>query len=107
MEATLGGVAGTMPLSRQDAPSSAVIPAGGRVIERDYTNRAGTRAYKLYILSGYVDQAVPLVVMLHGCTQHPDNFANGTHMNALAEEYTFLVAYPTQAQNANMSKCWN
>ena len=89
-----------------DTPS--VVPAGGQFLERSYTDRAGTRAYKLYVPSGYVvGEAVPLVVMLHGCTQNPDDFAAGTHMNVLAEEHTFLVAYPAQAQNANMSKCWN
>jgi poly(hydroxyalkanoate) depolymerase family esterase len=28
-------------------------------------------------------------------------------MNRLAEENIFLVAYPAQAQGANMNKCWN
>ena len=107
MEFPLGDLPGTMPRPAEDVPASIVVPAGGQFVERSYTNRAGTRAYKLYVPSGYVGQEVPLVVMLHGCTQNPDDFATGTHMNALAEEHTFLVAYPAQGQNANMSKCWN
>lgn len=87
--------------------ASVSVPEGGRFVERSYSNNAGTRSYKLYIPSGYTGQAVPLIVMLHGCTQNPDDFATGTRMNTLAEERTFLVAYPAQAQNANMQKCWN
>ena len=101
-------LAGVLPGAVEGAPAPAVVPTGGRFIDRSYTDRAGTRAYKLYIPSGYVvGEAAPLVVMLHGCTQNPDDFAAGTHMNVLAEERTFLVAYPAQAQNANISKCWN
>ena len=87
--------------------ASVSVPEGGRFLERSYTNSAGSRSYKLYIPSGYTGQAVPLIVMLHGCTQNPDDFAAGTRMNELAEEHTFLVAYPAQAGNANMQKCWN
>lgn len=72
-----------------------------------YTNEAGTRPYKLYIPSGYQGQSLPLVVMLHGCTQSPDDFAAGTRMNELAENQLFFVLYPAQAANANGSKCWN
>jgi poly(hydroxyalkanoate) depolymerase family esterase len=107
MEWPPSGLPNTMPRPAEGGPTSTVVPAGGQFVERSYANRAGTRAYKLYIPSGYVGQAVPLVVMLHGCTQNPDDFATGTHMNALAEEHIFLVAYPAQAQNANMSGCWN
>jgi poly(hydroxyalkanoate) depolymerase family esterase len=83
------------------------VPEGAQFEERMYANEAGSRAYKLYVPSGYSGQALPLVVMLHGCTQSPDDFALGTRMNDLAEEQTFLVAYPAQSQSANVSKCWN
>jgi poly(hydroxyalkanoate) depolymerase family esterase len=83
------------------------VPKGARFEERNYANQSGSRAYKLYVPSGYNAQALPLVVMLHGCTQSPDDFAAGTRMNDLAEEQTFLVAYPAQDVSANASKCWN
>jgi poly(hydroxyalkanoate) depolymerase family esterase len=79
----------------------------GHFIDASYTNDAGTRDYKLYIPSTYAGQPAPLLVMLHGCTQNPDDFAVGTGMNALAEEYGCLVAYPAQSQQANASRCWN
>jgi poly(hydroxyalkanoate) depolymerase family esterase len=83
------------------------IPDGAQFEERTYANEAGSRVYKLYVPSGHNGQALPLVVMLHGCTQSPDDFALGTRMNDLAEEQTFLVAYPAQDVSANVSKCWN
>jgi poly(hydroxyalkanoate) depolymerase family esterase len=83
------------------------VPEGARFEERTFSNDAGSRTYKVYVPSGYSGQSLPVVVMLHGCTQNPDDFAAGTRMNEVAEEQTFLVAYPRQPQSANMQKCWN
>jgi poly(hydroxyalkanoate) depolymerase family esterase len=91
-----------------DAGAAAIaLVEGARFETRTLANHAGRRTYKLYVPSGYRGQPLPLVVMLHGCTQSPDDFAAGTRMNELAEEQLFLVAYPAQAQSANASKCWN
>ena len=85
----------------------AALPEGAQFFEKAYSNPAGRRPYKLYVPSCYEGQPLPLVVMLHGCTQSPDDFAAGTRMNALAEEHACLVAYPGQTPSANSSKCWN
>jgi poly(hydroxyalkanoate) depolymerase family esterase len=80
---------------------------GGRFIDEAFSNAAARRTYKLYVPRSYTGQAVPLVVMLHGCTQSSVDFATGTRMNTFAEGKAFLVAYPEQASSANNSKCWN
>lgn len=51
--------------------------------------------------------AVPLVVMLHGCTQTAADFATGTQMNQVAEEHNFIVVYPEQTRAYNKLVCWN
>ncbi len=92
------------------APASMtdIVPEGAKFIDGIYSNKAGSRTYKLFVPSGYHrDQPLPLVVMLHGCTQSPDDFAAGTRMNFIAEEQNCLVVYPAQRSDANPSKCWN
>jgi poly(hydroxyalkanoate) depolymerase family esterase len=90
-----------------DRRASAVPWEPTRFLDRRFANPAGSRGYKVYVPSGYAGQKLPLVIMLHGCTQNPDDFAAGTRMNELAEQQSFLVAYPRQPQSANMQKCWN
>ena len=83
------------------------MPEGTRFIEGTFSNAAGSRTYKLFIPSRSQGQPLPLVVMLHGCTQSPDDFAAGTRMNFLAEEQNCFVVYPEQPSGANQAKCWN
>lgn len=82
----------------------------GSFQEHAFVHQGRTLQYKLFIPSQYVQgslPACPLLVMFHGCTQSPDDFAAGTRMNELASQHGFLVVYPAQATNANSSKCWN
>lgn len=96
------GVIKRGPLSTPD-----ITPVEGKFIPGTYSNPAGSRAYKLFIPSRYRGQPLPLVVMLHGCTQSPDDFAAGTRMNFIAEEQICFVVYPAQRGEANQAKCWN
>ena len=90
-----------------DVPPVADRPRTGRFSESTFTAEAGTRSFKLFEPAGFEGRALPLVVMLHGCTQNPDDFAAGTRMNALAQEQGLYVLYPAQAPRSNAHKCWN
>lgn len=79
----------------------------GQFLSLSYSCALGTRQYKLFVPNGYRGQPMPMIVMLHGCKQNPDDFAAGTRMNELAERLGFLVVYPAQSPNANGSNCWN
>lgn len=52
---------------------------------------------------------MPLVMMLHGCSQEAEEFATATDMNraAAAAHANALVLYPEQARGANPGGCWN
>lgn len=65
------------------------------------------RRYRLYVPASKGAEPAPLVVMLHGCSQNPEVFAQSTRMNVLAESGRFLVLYPAQRASANFAGCWN
>jgi poly(hydroxyalkanoate) depolymerase family esterase len=114
LQRALGGQAPYVPHAPlADAPSprqaqqAQTAQTPGTFSTHSYANAAGHRTYKLYVPTKYNGQPMPLVVMLHGCTQDADDFAAGTQMNALAEREGCIVVYPVQPQQANASKCWN
>lgn len=91
-------------------PGAGPETPAGQFIARSFASLDGTRDYRLYVPAqpaGQIRAPMPLVVMLHGCTQSADDFAAGTQMNRLAEAHGFLVVYPEQAAGANPSRCWN
>lgn len=103
----LPGLPGAKPLSKGPGARPFPVPAGAEFTVRNFACAAGARDYKLYVPSQGRARALPLILMLHGCTQNPDDFAIGTGMNRLAEDHGFVVAYPRQSPSANQSACWN
>ncbi|WP_322030243.1 PHB depolymerase family esterase [Paraburkholderia sp. J76] len=63
--------------------------------------------FGLYLPSGHETAGLPLVVMLHGCKQSMDSFAEGTRMNLLADRHGFAVVYPEQSERAHPHQCWH
>ena len=90
------------PAEREPAPDF-----GEGFLRRAYRGPAGSLDYRLYVPADHEQRELALVLMLHGCTQDPEDFALGTRMNDLAEEFGLIVAYPHQTRLANPSGCWN
>ena len=83
------------------------LPDGAQFLDQRYSCAAGARRYRLYVPSTAGEGLQGLIVMLHGCTQNPEDFAAGTGMNALAEEHRLLIVYPAQTGGDNSMSCWN
>ncbi len=80
---------------------------GERFARRTYRGPAGSLNYRLYVPADHEKRDLALLLMLHGCTQNPEDFALGTQMNDLADEFGLIVAYPHQPRRANAAGCWN
>ncbi len=88
------------------AKARAEAPVDGQFLAMTYRDGLGEHGYKLFVPDA-LPPAPPLLLMLHGCTQSPDDFAAGTRMNERAAAQGFLVAYPEQTSAANAQRCWN
>ena len=100
----LAACGGVQPGQPRGTHPGALRAQGGGLLSEAF----GERSYKLFVPKA-IKPGTPaaLVVMLHGCTQDPDQFARGTRMNALAEKEGFYVLYPDQPRTAHAFKCWN
>lgn len=104
-----GGVIDVVARVVADAGATPVEMPGiaAQFVAGRYAHRAGTRDYKLFIPTASAAKPRALILMLHGCTQDPDDFARGTRMNTVAAEHNALVLYPAQTRQANSQGCWN
>jgi poly(hydroxyalkanoate) depolymerase family esterase len=100
----LEGLPGLRQPAQTPEPS---VPDGAQFLDQRYACTAGARRYRLYVPSTAGEGLEGLIVMLHGCTQNPEDFAAGTGMNALAEEHRLLIVYPSQTGGDNSMSCWN
>ena len=82
-------------------------PDTANFLDDQFTCAAGSRRYLTYLPKAAAQNPKGLIVMLHGCTQNPRDFAAGTQMNELAEQHNFIVVYPHQSRGENAQSCWN
>jgi poly(hydroxyalkanoate) depolymerase family esterase len=87
--------------------SAAPLPDGASFVAAHYTCVEGERRYLAYVPASAKDGLQGLIVMLHGCTQTPEDFAAGSRMNALAEQHRLVIVYPHQSRGENAQSCWN
>lgn len=80
--------------------ASATAQAGTVTIEQH-----GGRSVRVFVPSAPA-KPTPLVVMLHGCTQTTEAFADATRMDDLAETNGFVVAYPEQSPDTISTRCF-
>ena len=96
------------PLRRAPPSMRDIAPDGTNFVEGTVQQCGGTpKLQAVQSRAALADKQLPLIVMLHGCTQSPDDFAAGTRMNFLADAQNCFVVYPEQPSAANQSKCWN
>ena len=91
---------------RVHTPERADVPADAPMTSHVYAQAGHRLAYRVFAPPEAAEN-LPLIVMLHGCTQTPEAFAATTQMNKLAASARCVVAYPEQSRAANASLCWN
>lgn len=101
------GPARAWPNALRPSTRPVPMPDGAAFRSETFTGKTGARAYRHYVPASANDGIAGIVLMLHGCTQTPEDFAIGTKMNALAEAHRLVVIYPEQSRGANAQTCWN
>ncbi len=76
-------------------------------IEDFGTNKGNLKMYSYVPDNIDNTRKIPLVFVLHGCTQSAQQISTETGWNKLADSFNFIVVYPEQRQINNATKCFN
>ena len=89
------------------APPALEVTEGALFEPHRHEGGHGVLDYRLFVPSDRDAGIQGVILMLHGCTQGPEDFATGTRMNEQAERHGLVVVYPAQTRGQNPSACWN
>ncbi len=96
------GVAGALRAGALRAPRAKAVPVGmigGAAI--------GLRYWLFRPPGVHTGERLPLMVMLHGCSQDAMALMASSRMNRIAVRQRFLVLYPEQNALVNPQRCWH
>ncbi|MCM2281449.1 MAG: PHB depolymerase family esterase [Bdellovibrionaceae bacterium] len=98
-------VRSTTPIDISRIPSAPPAP----MTYAEYSHDGVTRRYALFSPPSTLSSPGPrpLLVLLHGCNQTAETFAQSTRMNELAIRENAFVLYPEQSDKAHPLRCWN
>ena len=90
------------PAAPRPPRAPGAVPEGGLWERHDFDGLPA----RLFV-PAEADEAAPLLVMLHGCTQTPEDFALGTGMCHAAGAVGAHVLWPEQTRAHNPNGCWS
>lgn len=97
--ARLNAASGLMTVGAFNQNASRLTPL------TDFGSNPGALTGYAYLPAESAD--MPLVVVLHGCTQNAAGYDIGSGWSALAERFGFAVLYAEQARGNNANGCFN
>jgi poly(hydroxyalkanoate) depolymerase family esterase len=96
-----------LAMLRLKLPSISQMPPDFGVVE-SYSNEYGKLDYLVYTPAAYDGaEEIPMLLMLHGCTQTPQTIETASGMTQIADANNFVLVYPQQNANASPHRCWN